>query len=132
MKRVFTLLAIFGLILLGCYKTAVQNKPLDIPYTPGDSSGLSSPNKAINSFIIKASDNPGLTSDVDGNVFFDTIRIVFPPGTTLTSLIPTISFTGKTIDPGSMVPQNFDSTLTYVVTATDGSILHYVVSASVR
>jgi hypothetical protein len=132
MKRVFTLLAMLGLILLSCYKTTVQNKPLNIQYTPSDTGGLSSPNKAINSFIIKAANNPGLLTDVNGNVFFDTIKLVFDPGTDMSSLIPTISYTGRSIDPGSMVPQNFDSTLTYIVTATDGSILHYVVSASKR
>src|SRR5579872_812643 len=112
MKRLFIFLAALGLIVLGCYKQGVQNKPLNIPYTAPDTGGLSSPNKAINSFIIKAANNPGLTNDVVANVFFDTIRVIFSPGTNMSSLIPTISFTGKSIDPASLVPQNFDSTLT--------------------
>jgi hypothetical protein len=133
MKRVLTILAAFGLILhLGCSPTTIQNRPVNIQYTAPDSGALSSPNKGINSFVIEAANNPGLANDVKGSVFFDSVKLVFFPGTVVSSLSPTITFTGQSITPGSGVPQDFDSVVSYLVTATDGSILHFKVVATFR
>lgn len=123
----FLLLLSIGLVLEpGCYKDKVVPRPFQRPaYTPADSPGLTSPNKSIKSFIIKAADNPGLPGDVIGSIFYDTVRLIFDSSTNLSSLIPTITITGKSISPASLVAQNFDSAVTYTVTATDGSILYY-------
>lgn len=131
MKQPFTLLFAFCLLLLlGCDGTVIENKPLQIPYSPSkDTTAISSPNDGISSFVITAADNPGiLMTDVHGSILFDTIKLVFDKGTNLSNLIPTIGIVGKSISPASNTAENFDSTLIYTVTATDGSMLTYLVA----
>lgn len=51
-----------------------------------------------------------------------TIDLVFPTGTDVTALIPTITIsTGATISPLSGVAQDFTTPVTYIVTAEDGT-----------
>jgi hypothetical protein len=131
MKGPFTLLLAFCLILLlGCNGTVIVNKPLQIPYSPSkDTAGISSPNNGISSFVITAADNPGiLMADVHGSILFDTVKLIFDKGTNLNNLVPTIGIVGKSISPASKTAENFDSTLVYTVTATDGSMLTYLVA----
>jgi hypothetical protein len=64
--------------------------------------------KAITSFIFWAANNSNLTRDDTGVSSKDTIRVYIDPGTDLTNLIPTITYTGTTINPGN-VAQNFTS-----------------------
>jgi hypothetical protein len=127
MNRPFTLLVAFCLILLaGCTGTVINNRPFPAPlYTHPDTSTVSNPNQSIVSFVIKAADNPVLTTDVSGSITFDTIRLVFVQGTDLSNLIPTIVISGGSISPASQIPENFDSAILYTVTATDGSKLIY-------
>ncbi|HUB62622.1 MAG TPA: hypothetical protein VL978_18030 [Puia sp.] len=132
MKGPFTRLFAFGVILAaGCTQGNIVNKPLQIPYSPGTTTPVSTPLKAITSFIITAADNPGvLQADVDGNIVFDTIRLVFEPGTDISNLIPTIGIVGTSVSPASQTAQNFDSTVVYTVTAADGSAFIYRVVSS--
>jgi hypothetical protein len=128
MNRPFTLLISFCLILLsGCTGTVINNRPFPTPtYTHPDTGSVANPNQSIVSFDIKAADNPNaLTADVSGSITFDTIRLVFPLGTDLSNLIPTIVISGGSISPASHTPENFDSAIVYTVTATDGSKLIY-------
>ncbi len=134
MRRLFTLLFAFWVILQGgCSKTAIQNRPLVIPYTAADSGTVINAQKAITSFVIKATDNPGkLSTDVSGSTTFDSVNLVFPRGTDLSNLIPTITIIGKSVSPTSLTPQNFDSVVVYTVTATDGSHFNWKVASSFR
>jgi hypothetical protein len=128
MKRPLTPLISFCLVLLsGCSGTVINNRPFPAPmYTHPDTGTVSNPNQSLVSFIIKAADNPNfLTADVSGSITFDTIRLVFPLGTDLSNLIPTIVISGGSISPASQVPENVDSAIVYTVTATDGSKLIY-------
>jgi hypothetical protein len=89
--------------------------------------------KGISSFVIKAADNPGvLAYDVSGVVVFDTVKLIFKQGTDVSNLVPTITIVGKSIDPASGKAENFDSALTYTVTASDGSTLGYHVGVYFR
>jgi hypothetical protein len=134
MRRLFTLIFAFWVILQGgCSRTTIQNRPLVIPYTATDSATVINAQKAITSFVIKAADNPGLLSvDVSGSTTFDSVNLIFPPGTNLSNLIPTITIIGKSVSPASLIPQNFDSVLVYTVTATDGSSFSWKVASSLR
>ena len=134
MKRAFTLLfALWLALLLSCNQTMIKNTPLQIPYSPGSDTTVLSPNESIDSFVITAADNPGiLTADVRGTVFFDTIKLFFNPGTNISNLKPTIGITGMSINPASQTPENFDSSVHYVLTADNGAILNYWVVSYFR
>ncbi|HET6253245.1 MAG TPA: hypothetical protein VFE32_04200 [Puia sp.] len=127
MNYILTILLASSLTLLLSCNRNIVNKPLQIPYSPGtDSTGIANPNKSISSFVIMAADNPGvITTDIKGNVILDTVKLVFQPGTNLSSLIPTVGIVGKSVSPASKIAENFDSTLVYTVTATDGSAFAY-------
>jgi len=134
MKRAFTpLFALWLAVLLSCNQTMIQNKPLQIPYSPGSDTSILSPNESIDSFVIKAADNPGvLTADVRGTIFFDTIKLFFNPGTNISNLTPTIGIFGMSINPASKTPENFDSSVHYVLMADNGAILNYWVVSYFR
>jgi hypothetical protein len=134
MKRAFTpLFALWLAVLLSCNQTMIQNKPLQIPYSPGSDTSILSPNESIDSFVIKAADNPGvLTADVRGTIFFDTIKLFFNPGTNISNLTPTIGIFGMSINPASKTPENFDSSVHYVLMANNGAILNYWVVSYFR
>jgi outer membrane protein assembly factor BamB len=87
--------------------------------------------KEISSFIITRADNPSLTEDVNGLIAADTIKLFFPPGTTLGSFIPTISLTGVSVSPADKVAQNFSSLVTYTVTAENGTTKRFYVVSNV-
>jgi hypothetical protein len=52
-------------------------------------------------------------------------------GTVVTSLTPTITYTGASIDPALGVARNFTNPVTYIVTAEDGSTATYTVTVTV-
>ncbi len=114
------------IVLLGCNKTIV-NKPLQIQYSAGtDTAVIPSSTANINLFVISAANNPGvLKHDVNGSISFEKIRLVFDSGTNISNLTPTIGFIGKSLSPASQTPENFDSTLLYNLTATNGSVYPY-------
>ncbi|MGA9111852.1 MAG: hypothetical protein ACLPSL_13030 [Smithella sp.] len=55
------------------------------------------------------------------------ITVTVPVGTDLTTLVPTITYTGVIINPASGVAQDFTSPVTYTVTAADTSTQNYTV-----
>ncbi|GGB18625.1 outer membrane protein assembly factor BamB family protein [Puia dinghuensis] len=117
----------FLVFLAGCTRTITPPTPSTTPTpVPPPSSA-----KVITSFIIKATDNPAiLTADITASITSDSINLVFAKGVNITNLIPTISFTGKTVSPASKTSQNFGTTLNYIVTAQDSSnkIYHVLVN----
>jgi hypothetical protein len=60
------------------------------------------------------------------------ILVTVPAGTVVTALVPTIVTAPlSTVSPSSLVPQNFTSPQTYVVTAKDKTITTYTVTVVV-
>jgi eukaryotic-like serine/threonine-protein kinase len=88
--------------------------------------------RSITSFIFKAANNPALTADVAGNIGSDSIKVYVPYGTNITSLTPTISINGVTISPASLTAQNFSGTISYTITAEDGTTRNYKVVVYVQ
>ncbi|HEV2353790.1 MAG TPA: hypothetical protein VGR89_06075 [Puia sp.] len=120
-----------GLTLACNQRVVIPHQVIYGTNTSKDTTPVSNPKKSITSFVITAADNPGvITSDVVGDIWFDTVRLVFDRGTNISNLVPTIAIVGKSISPASQVPEDFDSALVYIVTATDGSILHYRISVA--
>ena len=125
--KTFSLCKLFGLAtylfagLLGC------QKPTEPPPNPPS---LSS-EKSITTFSFATADNAGLTAAIDGVVSTDSIRILFPSGTALTSLKPTITYKGKSVSPASRTSQDFSSPVQYIVTAEDGSTKKYIAVATI-
>lgn len=98
-----------------------------------DDEQVLSSDKMISSFVLRAADNPGLDGDKRAAIEANTIYFNLPPGTSVTSLIPTITLpAGTTISPASGTPVDFSNTVTYTVTAPDGSVLQYTVSVTVE
>ncbi|MGA2781693.1 MAG: hypothetical protein ABSF13_07205 [Smithella sp.] len=58
-----------------------------------------------------------------------TITVIVLLGTDLTTLVPTITHTGASINPVSGVAQDFTSPVTYTVTAADSTTQDYIVIA---
>jgi hypothetical protein len=77
--------------------------------------------KEITSFTVTGQDS----STIDGT----NITVVMPCGSSITSLAPKITYTGKSITPGSGVSQNFSTPVKYTVTAEDSTTSEYTVSA---
>ena len=59
-----------------------------------------------------------------------TILVTVPAGTDLSSLVPVIIHTGKSVSPGSHIAQNFSHPVTYIVFAADGRNQQYRVEVS--
>lgn len=86
--------------------------------------------KEIISFRFNAADNPGLGTDVVLTMNNDTLSGPVPPDMDLRSLVPSITFKGKTISPGNKNPQDFSLPVNYTVVAEDGSSKSYTVNIS--
>src|SRR5258708_30948867 len=91
-----------------------------------------STDKVITSFIFRAADNAGLSSDVTGTIGKDTIRVSLSGNATINALKPTIAYIGKSIFPLSNSTQDFSFPITYSVGAEDGSHHTYTVIVSVN
>jgi len=83
--------------------------------------------KAITSFIFRAANNQGLTTDVSGSIGNDTIRVNIDPAVGVTALIPSIVITGVSISPADSTVQDFSVPVRYTVTAADGTSKVYTV-----
>ena len=68
---------------------------------------------------------------INGTIDTNTVSLALPNGTNLSSLTPTITITGASVNPSSGVAQNFTSPVTYTVTAVDGTTKAYTVTAKV-
>jgi hypothetical protein len=106
---------IFLLVTFFCLIACQKNK------TP---TTLSS-EKIVSSVVFKAADNPSLPADVTGIVSSDSIKFQLLQSISLTNLVPLISFSGKSISPANHTPQNFNNSITYTITAEDGTIKNY-------
>jgi hypothetical protein len=60
------------------------------------------------------------------------ITVILPAGRATDSLTPAIEYIGKSVSPESGIPQNFNSPVTYRVSAEDGSWLDYEVEVIVK
>lgn len=69
---------------------------------------------------------------IDGAIGENTVTLAVPHGTDLTSLTPTITHTGLSIDPPSGVANDFTSAVEYTVTAEDDSTKVYTVTVTVE
>ena len=75
--------------------------------------------------------SPAVTSVIDPST--KTITAEVPSGTDLAKLVPTITVSGKaTVSPASGVVQDFTKTVTYTVTAEDGTTQAYTVIVTVQ
>jgi eukaryotic-like serine/threonine-protein kinase len=112
------------LTVLSCRKK--KNGSDDVPPPPPKSSV-----KTINSFVIAAADNSTVTPlDITGQIGNDTITVTFDEGLNLTSVLPTIGFSGASLSPQSRTLQNFSNPLSYTVTAEDGSTKKYFIKVN--
>lgn len=60
-----------------------------------------------------------------------TVSLTVPFGTSVASLVPTITTSGSSVSPNTGIAQNFTSNVTYTVTAADGSTQAYTVTVNV-
>lgn len=117
-NRICLLSTLFCLLLLW----VVSCKKTDDPVAP------KSTEKAVTAFSF-AGLTPAVNATIDGN----TITATVPFGTALTALVPTITTSPKaTVSPASGVAQNFTNSVTYTVTAEDGSTQTYTVTVSTQ
>jgi hypothetical protein len=97
------------------------------------------PAKAITAFELTSAANldAGITSDVVATVSGFKIGATVPFGTDVTTLVATFSTTGASVGVGGVAQvsgatsDDFSSSVTYVVTAADGTTQSYVVSITV-
>lgn len=68
---------------------------------------------------------------VSGTISGTEISLTLPNGTDVSSLTPTITITGVSVDPASGVTKDFTNPVTYTVTAADNSKKPYKVTVSV-
>jgi surface protein len=110
LSKLLTALAlIMALILMGCPEFIDQ---------PDFSS--------IQSFDFLAANNSELTEDVIGEIISgERIRLNVPNGTDLSTLIPTIAYTGNGVSPKSGESQDFSNDLTFTLYRKDGRSLEY-------
>ncbi len=84
--------------------------------------------KAITAFDFNTL-SPGVTGTIDETA--KTVTLNVPFNTDVTTLVPTITFTGTSISPNTGVAQNFTNPVTYTVTAANSSTLNYTVTVLV-
>ncbi|MEP7144654.1 MAG: hypothetical protein ABI707_17360 [Ferruginibacter sp.] len=92
----------------------------------GNGPVILSSEKTISSIVFKLADNPGLSADVAGVITTDSVKVEWPGAIALNSAVPTISFSGKSINPANKTAQNFNNPVTYTITAEDGTTKNYV------
>ncbi len=90
--------------------------------------GKSAQDRKITAFNFE-SISPVVTGIINESIY--AISLLVPFGTDVTSLTPTISITGASVNPNSGVPQNFTKPVTYSVTSVDGSIQQYTVTITI-
>ena len=117
LKFLFVITAALTCILLSCSKG--ENIPPDV-------------SKEITSFTMKKADGSAFDpADISVSIRNDSIIVYLPPFTDFSNLIPEFSIKAKSVSPASGVGQNFNTIVTYTVTAEDGSTKQYKVAAAV-
>lgn len=71
------------------------------------------------------------TPEATGVITETNIAINVPHGTDVTTLVPTITFSGTSVSPNTGVSQNFSSPVTYTVTAANSSTEAYIVTVTI-
>ena len=113
-KICFSVFPIF--LLISCRRDTFQAQSFD---------------KSITGLVFKVADNSNvLATDITGIITSDTIKVTFLKGTVVSSLVPTITFTGKSVTPSNKTAQNFSDKINYTITAQDGSTVTYFISVS--
>jgi cysteine-rich repeat protein len=93
--------------------------------------------KAITSYAFLTTDNAGLGANVDATINGTTISATVPFGTNVTALVATFETTGASVTVGGVAqtsgssPNNFSSSVAYVVTAADNSMQTYIVNVTI-
>jgi hypothetical protein len=87
--------------------------------------------KAITALTFKQDLNPSLTADATATISGTNINVNLVYGTAVTTLKPSITFTGKSISAASEVVQDFTEPVTYTVTAEDGTTKTYTVTVTI-
>ncbi|MHB1056219.1 MAG: FG-GAP repeat domain-containing protein, partial [Thermoleophilia bacterium] len=82
--------------------------------------------KAITGFTI-----PGQTGATTIDEGAHTVALTMPYGTDVTSLVPTTTITGASVNPASGVAHDFTTPQTYTVTAEDASVQGYTVTVTI-
>jgi hypothetical protein len=114
MKKAFFRALILSLSILALIVSCKKEKPL-------------ATTKDIIAFVFTVANNPSLSADVTGVISGSTITVPLPSNTVATALKPTITHTGASVNPASNAVNNFSTTPTYTVTATDGSTKTYTI-----
>jgi outer membrane protein assembly factor BamB len=84
--------------------------------------------KEINSFRLLKSDGSSFTpGEISIRFNKDSIIVTVPYNTSLNPLTPLFNFTGISVSPASGIPQNFNTTVPYTVTAEDKTTAVYKV-----
>lgn len=118
-------------LITGCSKDDVAEVIQETPTTPTPTTPLSS-SKAITAFSFTSPAAAGTINEAA-----HTIDITVPAGTNVTTLIATFTSTGASAKVGTLAqvsgttPNNFTTSVTYTVTAQDGSTQNYVVAVTV-
>jgi len=86
--------------------------------------------KEITAFTLKAAENNGLQSDVEGVIQGNLISVALPSGADITKLKPSITYEGETISPPDEALADFTNGITYTVTADDKTTQTYTVLVS--
>jgi hypothetical protein len=81
--------------------------------------------KNVSVVKFRSIDNPSLPDDVTAIVSTDSIRVQMLQNISVNSLVPSISFTGRSISPANNTTQNFNTPITYTITAEDGTTKNY-------
>ena len=68
---------------------------------------------------------------INGIIGANTVNLVLPVGTNLTSLAPVITITGASVSPASGIAQDFTNPVVYRVTAEDSSTKDYTATVSI-
>jgi hypothetical protein len=102
--------------------------PLQYTVTAADGSTQVYTVTVINSFSSAKNITAFSILGIDGIISGTNISLVVPNGTDLTALIPTITITGVSVSPGSLVPNDFTNPATYTVTAADNTTKQYTVT----
>lgn len=123
--RFFSLLLLTG--ILHCLASCTKSAPDPSQSNNNTSTPLGSNEKTITNFSFKATSNTALSSDAEGLIGQDTIKLTLPNGVVINNLTPSITYTGKTITPQSNTAQDFSIPVTYTVTANDGTTRKYIV-----
>ncbi|MEI6092769.1 MAG: DUF5018 domain-containing protein [bacterium] len=127
LKKIFNLFifSIIFLFLSSC--TMVKTNSHRYNNTTGSSNDNNGQNIASSTKEITAFSILGLPATVEGlNIY-----LTLPFGSSVSSLVPTITHTGSSIYPASGIARNFVEPVTYTVTAGDGSTEVYTVTVTV-